>query len=168
MAKADQIKGKTLAEVKASMSSGWSTLAVNVAGLEVKDGKEGLIQDSRGSKVLGEMVVMNKSLYASVYNPNDTLGKGCSVQAKGLTTVQRYCLPFGVCEQKINENTIMSFGAGHGIVDSMVGSGVATKDNGLVRQLLNTSAKDKIGNGVMSVNQMRRHLVPLKWYEDSE
>ncbi|OBY74289.1 PilC/PilY family type IV pilus protein [Acinetobacter gyllenbergii] len=168
MAKADQIKGKTLAEVKASMSSGWSTLAVNVAGLEVKDGKEGLIQDSRGSKVLGEMVVMNKSLYASVYNPNDTLGKGCSVQAKGLTTVQRYCLPFGVCEQNINENTIMSFGAGHGIVDSMVGSGVATKDNGLVRQLLNTSAKDKIGNGVMSVNQMRRHLVPLKWYEDSE
>lgn len=114
-----------------------------------------------------QVINSNKSLYASVYNPNATTDS-CKVQAQGITTVQRYCLPFGVCEQETDPAT-MRFGAGRGIVDVMVGAGVGTSENGVKRQILNpglTSAINK-ANG-MPINTMRRQIVPLKWYESNE
>ncbi|WP_343619403.1 pilus assembly protein PilY [Acinetobacter proteolyticus] len=163
------LKGKNLVQVKAMIPNGWYALASTVVGKELDaQGNEVTLTNQTGSKVLNEMVVMNKSLYASIYNPNTTVGDGCKIQANGATTVQRFCLPFGVCEQDVKDVT-MSFGAGHGIVDSMVGAGIGLSDkNGLTRQLLNPNAKDKIGNSKLPVNTMRRQLVPLTWYERNE
>ncbi|PKF36743.1 PilC/PilY family type IV pilus protein [Acinetobacter proteolyticus] len=163
------LKGKNLVQVKAMIPNGWYALANTVVGKELDaQGNEVTLTNQTGSKVLNEMVVMNKSLYASIYNPNTTVGDGCKIQANGATTVQRFCLPFGVCEQDVKDVT-MSFGAGHGIVDSMVGAGIGLSDkNGLTRQLLNPNAKDKIGNSKLPVNTMRRQLVPLTWYERNE
>ncbi|WP_151837769.1 MULTISPECIES: PilC/PilY family type IV pilus protein [unclassified Acinetobacter] len=169
MLTAGDVKGKNLVQAKAMMPNGWYVLANTVVGKELDaQGNEISLTNQVGSKVLNEMVVMNKSLYASVYNPNTSAGNGCKIQANGATTVQRFCLPFGVCEQDVKDVT-MSFGAGHGIVDSMVGAGIGLGDkNGLTRQLLNPNAKDKIGNSKLSVNTMRRQLVPLTWYERNE
>ncbi|ENX60343.1 MULTISPECIES: PilC/PilY family type IV pilus protein [Acinetobacter] len=163
------LKGKNLVQVKAMLPNGWYAQANTVVGKELDaQGNEVSLTNQTGSKVLSEMVVMNKSLYASVYNPNTTIGNGCKIQANGATTVQRFCLPFGVCEQDVKDIT-MSFGAGHGIVDSMVGAGIGLSDkNGLTRQLLNPNAKDKIGNSKLPMNTMRRQLVPLTWYERNE
>lgn len=169
MLTASDLKGKNLVQVKAMIPNGWYVQANSVVGKELDDqGNETALSSQTGSKVLGEMVVMNKSLYVSVYNPNTTAGNGCKIQANGATTVQRYCLPFGVCEQDVKDST-MSFGAGHGIVESMVGAGIGLNDkNGITRQLLNPNAKDKIGNSKLSANTMRRQLVPLTWYERNE
>ncbi|NNP77223.1 pilus assembly protein PilY [Acinetobacter sp. Ac_3412] len=165
----NDLKGKNLVQVKAMLPNGWYAQANTVVGKELDaQGNEVSLTNQTGSKVLSEMVVMNKSLYASVYNPNTTIGNGCKIQANGATTVQRFCLPFGVCEQDVKDIT-MSFGAGHGIVDSMVGAGIGLSDkNGLTRQLLNPNAKDKIGNSKLPMNTMRRQLVPLTWYERNE
>ena len=169
MLTASDLKGKNLVQVKAMIPNGWYVQANSVVGKELDDqGNETALSSQTGSKVLGEMVVMNKSLYVSVYNPNTTAGNGCKIQANGATTVQRYCLPFGVCEQDV-KNSTMSFGAGHGIVESMVGAGIGLNDkNGITRQLLNPNAKDKIGSSKLSANTMRRQLVPLTWYERNE
>lgn len=169
MLTASDLKGKNLVQVKAMIPNGWYVQANSVVGKELDDqGNETALSSQAGSKVLGEMVVMNKSLYVSVYNPNTTAGNGCKIQANGATTVQRYCLPFGVCEQDVKDST-MSFGAGHGIVESMVGAGIGLNDkNGITRQLLNPNAKDKIGSSKLSANTMRRQLVPLTWYERNE
>ncbi|WP_436869483.1 pilus assembly protein PilY [Acinetobacter courvalinii] len=169
MLTASDLKGKNLVQVKAMIPNGWYVQANSVVGKELDDqGNETALTSQTGSKVLGEMVVMNKSLYVSVYNPNTTAGNGCKIQANGATTVQRYCLPFGVCEQDVKDST-MSFGAGHGIVESMVGAGIGLNDkNGITRQLLNPNAKDKIGSSKLSANTMRRQLVPLTWYERNE
>lgn len=169
MLTASDLKGKNLVQVKAMIPNGWYVQANSVIGKELDDqGNETALSSQAGSKVLGEMVVMNKSLYVSVYNPNTTAGNGCKIQANGATTVQRYCLPFGVCEQDV-KNSTMSFGAGHGIVESMVGAGIGLNDkNGITRQLLNPNAKDKIGSSKLSANTMRRQLVPLTWYERNE
>ncbi|MCH7309540.1 pilus assembly protein PilY [Acinetobacter sp. NIPH 1852] len=161
----------TLADLQASgnkrVQNGWYVSAETVIGKQLEqNGNEKQITNTAASKVLGEMVVMNKSLYASVYNPNGTTD-GCRVQAQGITTVQRYCLPFGVCEQNVTE---MSFGAGRGIVDVMAGVGTGLdKKNEATRQILNPNAKDSIvGGNAMPINTMRRQLVPLKWYESNE
>lgn len=169
MLTASELKGKNLVQVKAMIPNGWYVQANSVVGKELDaQGNETALTSQAGSKVLGEMVVMNKSLYVSVYNPNTTAGNGCKIQANGATTVQRYCLPFGVCEQDVKDTT-MSFGAGHGIVESMVGAGIGLGDkNGITRQLLNPNAKDKIGSSKLSANTMRRQLVPLTWYERNE
>ncbi|ENV10338.1 hypothetical protein F966_01517 [Acinetobacter higginsii] len=169
MLTASDLKGKNLVQVKAMIPNGWYIQANSIVGKELDaQGNEVNLTNQTGSKVLSEMVVMNKSLYASVYNPNTTVGNGCKIQANGATTVQRFCLPFGVCEQDIKDIT-MSFGAGHGIVDSMVGAGIGLSDkNGLTRQLLNPNAQDKIGNSKLPMNTMRRQLVPLTWYERNE
>jgi len=169
MLTASELKGKNLVQVKAMIPNGWYVQANSVVGKELDaQGNETALTSQTGSKVLGEMVVMNKSLYVSVYNPNTTAGNGCKIQANGATTVQRYCLPFGVCEQDVKDTT-MSFGAGHGIVESMVGAGIGLGDkNGITRQLLNPNAKDKIGSSKLSTNTMRRQLVPLTWYERNE
>ncbi len=169
MLTASDLKGKNLAQVRTMMPNGWYVQASSVIGKELDaQGNETDLSSQSGSKVLGEMVVMNKSLYVSVYNPNTTAGNGCKIQANGATTVQRYCLPFGVCEQDVKDSP-MSFGAGHGIVESMVGAGIGLNDkNGMTRQLLNPNAKDKIGNSKLSANTMRRQLVPLTWYERNE
>jgi type IV pilus assembly protein PilY1 len=169
MLTASELKGKNLVQVKAMIPNGWYVQANSVVGKELDaQGNETALSSQTGSKVLGEMVVMNKSLYVSVYNPNTTAGNGCKIQANGATTVQRYCLPFGVCEQDVKDTT-MSFGAGHGIVESMVGAGIGLGDkNGITRQLLNPNAKDKIGSSKLSANTMRRQLVPLTWYERNE
>ncbi|RPE29885.1 type IV pilus assembly protein PilY1 [Acinetobacter sp. BIGb0102] len=169
MLTASELKGKNLVQVKAMIPNGWYVQANSVVGKELDaQGNETALTSQTGSKVLGEMVVMNKSLYVSVYNPNTIAGNGCKIQANGATTVQRYCLPFGVCEQDVKDTT-MSFGAGHGIVESMVGAGIGLGDkNGITRQLLNPNAKDKIGSSKLSTNTMRRQLVPLTWYERNE
>ncbi|MEO3356439.1 pilus assembly protein [Acinetobacter haemolyticus] len=162
------LNNKTLTKVKSDIPNGWYISAEAVIGKQLDpNGNETTITNTTASKVLGEMVVMNKSLYASVYNPNATTDS-CKVQAQGITTVQRYCLPFGVCEQETDPAT-MRFGAGRGIVDVMVGAGVGTSENGVKRQILNpglTSAINK-ANG-MPINTMRRQIVPLKWYESNE
>ncbi|WP_436862278.1 pilus assembly protein [Acinetobacter haemolyticus] len=162
------LNNKTLTKVKSDIPNGWYISAEAVIGKQLDpNGNETTITNTTASKVLGEMVVMNKSLYASVYNPNATTDS-CKVQAQGITTVQRYCLPFGVCEQETDPAT-MRFGAGRGIVDVMVGAGVGTSENGVNRQILNpglTSAINK-ANG-MPINTMRRQIVPLKWYESNE
>ncbi|QER38449.1 pilus assembly protein PilY [Acinetobacter suaedae] len=149
------------------VQNGWYISAETVIGKQLDpNGNETTITNTTASKVLGEMVVMNKSLYASVYNPNG-ISDSCRVQAQGITTVQRYCLPFGVCELNVTD---MSFGAGRGIVDVMAGVGTGVdKKNEATRQILNPNAKDSIvgGNG-MPINTMRRQIVPLKWYESNE
>ncbi|WP_109441039.1 pilus assembly protein [Acinetobacter haemolyticus] len=162
------LKGKTLTDVRKDIPNGWYISAETVIGKQLDpNGNETTITNTTASKVLGEMVVMNKSLYASVYNPNATTDS-CKVQAQGITTVQRYCLPFGVCEQETDPAT-MRFGAGRGIVDVMVGAGVGTSENGVKRQILNPGLTSTINkaNG-MPINTMRRQIVPLKWYESNE
>ncbi|MBN6532914.1 pilus assembly protein PilY [Acinetobacter pittii] len=161
----------TLSDVQNSgnkrVQNGWYISAETVIGKQLdSNGNETTITNTASSKVLGEMVVMNKSLYASVYNPNGT-SDSCRVQAQGITTVQRYCLPFGICELNVTD---MSFGAGRGIVDVMAGVGTGVDEkNEATRQILNPNAKDSIvgGNG-MPINSMRRQIVPLKWYESNE
>lgn len=160
----NDLNGKTLNDVAKDIPNGWYVSAETV---EAQDIDKTASFDKNGSKVLGEMVVMNKSLYASIYNPNATTDS-CKVQAQGITTVQRYCLPFGVCEQETDPAT-MRFGAGRGIVDVMVGAGIGSSENGVKRQILNPGLASVINkaNG-MPINTMRRQIVPLKWYERNE
>ncbi|EKU53379.1 PilC beta-propeller domain protein [Acinetobacter sp. WC-323] len=160
----NDLNGKTLNDVAKDIPNGWYVSAETV---EAQDIDKTASFDKNGSKVLGEMVVMNKSLYASIYNPNATTDS-CKVQAQGITTVQRYCLPFGVCEQETDPAT-MRFGGGRGIVDVMVGAGIGTSENGVKRQILNPGLASVINkaNG-MPINTMRRQIVPLKWYERNE
>lgn len=163
----NDLNGKTLNDVAKDIPNGWYVSATIVEGKALDtQGNESLLKTQTGSKVLGEMVVMNKSLYASVYNPNATTS--CNVEAQGITTVQRYCLPFGVCEQKVDPEK-MGFGAGRGIIDVMVGAGIGSTEEGTKRQILNPGLAGIIIKAKgMPINTMRRQIVPLKWYERNE
>ncbi|NIE96592.1 pilus assembly protein PilY [Acinetobacter sp. Tr-809] len=163
----NDLNGKTLSDVKKDIPNGWYVSAAIVEGRALDtQGNESRLEKQIGSKVLGEMVVMNKSLYASVYNPNTT--PGCKIEAQGITTVQRYCLPYGVCEQKVDPEK-MGFGAGRGIVDVMVGAGIGPSETGIKRQVLNPGLVNAINKAnEMPINTVRRQLVPLTWYERNE
>ncbi|MCU4378598.1 pilus assembly protein [Acinetobacter haemolyticus] len=142
-----RIDGKNLVEVKEMMLHGWA------------------VTFDHGKKVMDELAVINKNLYASVYDPGEE--PTCPVQVRGETQVHRYCLPFGVCEQELQSEQTNSFVAGKGIVALNVGSGVSNNEHTQARSLIrNTDVKE----GEMSPvhHQMRRHLVPLRWYEDNE
>ncbi|KYQ84594.1 hypothetical protein AWW72_08070 [Acinetobacter sp. NRRL B-65365] len=143
----DEAKDKNIAEVKALMPNGWA------------------VSFSNAKKVTDEMVVMNKNLYASVYDRGVT--PSCPVQVRGKTEVYRYCLPFGVCEQtQLSESVGLVGKSGDGIVALSVGAGSTSKNNLQSRGLISGNSSNTLSG--LPVNQMRRQLVPLTWYERNE
>lgn len=147
MLTAEEIRGKNIEEVKALMPNGW-TLAFD-----------------HGKKIIDEMAVINKNLYASVYDPGETLS--CPVQVRGETQIHRYCLPFGVCEQELQSGQVSNFVAGKGIVALNVGAGTTDANSSLQSRGLIMSGTSN-NTGEMQFNKMRRQIVPLKWYENNE
>lgn len=151
MLTASQVAGKTLDDIIGSkadalMSNGW-TIAF--------DGSK---------KVMDEMAIVNKNLYASIYDPGKT--PTCPVQVRGETNIHRYCLPFGICEQNI-PTQVSSFAAGKGIVALNIGAGSTDSKNQLQsRALINNGSASPTTQ--LPVNNMRRQIVPLKWYERNE
>lgn len=154
-----ETKDKNIEDVKALMPNGW-VVSFDPDASVGKDGTAG-----KGKKVMDEMAVINKNLYASVYDPGTT--PTCPVQVRGKTEVYRYCLPFGLCEQKQLSETMGLVGkSGDGIVALSVGAGSSTtgalQSRGVVS---NTAANPLTGT---PYNQMRRQIVPLTWYENNE
>lgn len=120
---------------------------------------------ANAKKVTDEMVVMNKNLYASVYDRG--VRPTCPVQVRGKTEVYRYCLPFGVCEQaQLSESVGLVGKSGDGIVALSVGAGPTSKNNLQSRGLISGNSSNTLSG--LPVNQMRRQLVPLTWYERNE
>ncbi|MDM1018999.1 PilC/PilY family type IV pilus protein [Acinetobacter sp. VNK23] len=154
-----ETKDKNIEDVKALIPNGW-VVSFDPDASVGKDGTAG-----KGKKVMDEMAVINKNLYASVYDPGTT--PTCPVQVRGKTEVYRYCLPFGLCEQKQLSETMGLVGkSGDGIVALSVGAGSSTtgalQSRGVVS---NTAANPLTGT---PYNQMRRQIVPLTWYENNE
>lgn len=143
---AKDIENKSIEQVKAMIPNGWS------------------ISFDKGKKVMDEMAVINKNLYASIYNPGET--PTCPVQVRGETQIQRYCLPFGVCEQQLQTGQVNNFLAGKGIIALNVGAVGTDPTTKLQSRGLIQSSNS--ASGVTPVNQMRRQLVPLTWYERNE
>ncbi|MCL9675242.1 hypothetical protein L2096_03185 [Acinetobacter sp. ACZLY 512] len=115
-----------------------------------------------GYKVMGEMAVLNKSLYASIYNPSGGSTQTCGVGVKGESSIHRYCLPYGVCEQILTTD-VNSFKVGNGIMPVTIGAAT----NG-TRQVIGgtSSARPSASVGGVAKSQtIRRQIVPLKWYE---
>lgn len=143
----EEAKDKNIAEVKALMPNGWA------------------VSFDNAKKVTDEMIVMNKNLYASVYDRGIT--PTCPVQVRGKTEVYRYCLPFGVCEQsQLTESVGLVGKSGDGIVALSVGAGSTSKNSLQSRGLISSNTNNKLSG--LPVNQMRRQLVPLTWYERNE
>ncbi|MCH7379653.1 MULTISPECIES: PilC/PilY family type IV pilus protein [Acinetobacter] len=142
----EDVKDKSVEQVKALIPNGWA------------------ISFDQGKKVMDEMAVINKNLYASVYNPGET--PTCPVQVRGETQVHRYCLPFGVCEQKLQTGQANNFLAGKGIIALNVGA--AGTDSNTKLQSRGLIQSGSSSSNVTPVSQMRRQLVPLKWYENNE
>ena len=142
----DVIKDKNIEQVKALIPNGWTVAFDN------------------SKKVMDEMAVINKNLYASVYDP--ATASTCSTQVRGETQVHRYCLPFGICEQQLQSGQVNNFLAGKGIVALNIGAGSTDAETKLQsRTLIRTGINN---TGDMPVSKMRRKLVPLKWYENNE
>lgn len=155
---AEEVKDKSVEQVKALMPNGW-VVSFDPNASVGKDTEAG-----KGKKVLDEMAVVNKNLYASVYNPGDE--PSCPVQVRGETKVHRYCLPFGVCEQKLQSGQVSTFLAGKGIIALNIGtSGTDSTSKLQSRGLIGTGTSD---SAKMPTSQMRRKIVPLKWYENNE
>ncbi len=150
----------SVAAVKALMPNGWFT-SFDPTATVAKDANAGV-----GKKVLNEMAVINKNLYAGVYDPGTT--PTCPVQVRGETQVHRYCLPFGICEQELQsaKGQVNNFVAGKGIVALNVGSGQSSETSDSPSRALIQS--NVAATGAMPINTMRRQLVPLKWYESNE
>lgn len=118
-----------------------------------------------GYKVMGEMAVLNKSLYASIYDPSGGSVAKCGVGTKGQTSVQRYCLPYGVCEKGISAGQVVM---GKGILPLTLGAGI--NGDKATRQLIGGNLGDRTNTStnaanVLNENTIRRQIVPLKWYE---
>ncbi|WHR56702.1 pilus assembly protein [Acinetobacter haemolyticus] len=144
----EDTEGKNIEEVKDLIPHGW------------------FVAFADGKKVLNEMAVINKNLYAGVYDPGIT--PTCPVQVRGETKVHRYCLPFGICEQELqtNKGQVNNFVAGKGIVALNVGSGQSSGTSGSPSRALIQS--NVAATGSIPINTMRRQIVPLKWYESNE
>lgn len=118
-------------------------------------------------KVMDEMIVMNKKLYASVFNPKVGDPAACSVGVKGTSYIRQYCLPYGICEQQddTNYNGLGGLNMGKGIIPVTIGAGT-----GVSRQVVGGDNR-KGANSTESVSKqqnVRRQIVPLKWYESNE
>lgn len=118
-------------------------------------------------KVMDETAVINKSLYVSIYDPIAQDGRvaDCSIGIQGLSSIRRYCLPYGVCEKQTDLSGMLKLGKG--ILPVTIGSG--STDNKSTRQLIGGFSKDERTNAanVLGQNTLRRQIVPLKWYEQS-
>lgn len=154
----EEIKGKNVEEVKALMPNGWVISFDPNAGV----GKDP--DAAKGKKILEEMAVVNKNLYVSVYDPG--LSIDCPVQVRGETKIHRYCLPYGICEQDLQPGQVSNFVAGKGIVPLNIGAGITNANSKLQSRGLIQNGTDNTGQ--MPVNQMRRQIVPLTWYENNE
>lgn len=118
-------------------------------------------------KVMDETAVINKSLYVSIYDPIAQDGRvaNCSIGIQGLSSIRRYCLPYGVCEKQTDLSGMLKLGKG--ILPVTIGSG--STDSKSTRQLIGGFSKDDRTNAanVLGQNTLRRQIVPLKWYEQS-
>lgn len=118
-------------------------------------------------KVMDETAVINKSLYVSIYDPIAQDGRvaDCSIGIQGLSSIRRYCLPYGVCEKQTDLSGMLKLGKG--ILPVTIGSG--STDSKSTRQLIGGFSKDDRTNAanVLGQNTLRRQIVPLKWYEQS-
>ncbi|ENW05835.1 pilus assembly protein [Acinetobacter beijerinckii] len=156
---ADEVRNKTIDQVKSLMPNGW-VISFNPNASVGKDPDA-----AQGKKILDEMAVVNKNLYVSVYNPGEQ--PTCPVQVRGETKVHRYCLPFGICEQQLQSGQVNSFVAGKGIVPINIGVGITDPNSKLQsRGLIRNGANNDVGE--LPINKMRRQLVPLTWYENNE
>ncbi|MEN8548154.1 PilC/PilY family type IV pilus protein [Acinetobacter soli] len=121
---------------------------------------------SNQQKVMDEPVVINKNLYVSIFDPIAQEGRvaDCSIGVQGLSSVRRFCLPYGVCEKSADLTTTLKLGKG--ILPVTIGAG--TTSNGVTtRQILGGSStdRDSTKDVLSSTQTTRRQIVPLKWYE---
>jgi len=148
----DKINGLT--------TNGVLTMATLSSNSNLKD--KGWYVDFKDSKkVMGELTVMNKSLYASIYDPKDGVISGCQVGTQGTTSVYRYCLPYGVCEKGNLTNDQTGLKLGKGILPITVGSVSSSGNTRTVIGGTNRGVTEKVS----TAQTIRRQIVPLKWYE---
>lgn len=118
-------------------------------------------------KAMGELSVMNKNLYVSVYNPKAGEIAECTVGTLGETLIQRYCLPYGVCEAgapATDSDQVLTLGKG--ILPVAIASASAGKFG--VRQVIGGQNRKQEQEGISAQQFMRRQIVPLTWYEKYE
>lgn len=122
---------------------------------------------SNGRKVMDEMAVVNKNLYASVYDPGESNTVSCSAGLKGSSSVYRYCLPYGVCETgspATGAKEVLKIGKG--ILPITIGAaGTAAQP---ARQVIGGDNRGATEEGISGQQLIRRQIVPLKWYEKNE
>lgn len=118
-------------------------------------------------KVMGELSVVNKNLYASVYDPKAGEIAECSVGTLGETSIHRYCLPYGICETgapATKSNEVLKMGKG--ILPLNIGGGAAGSP--AIRQVIGGQNRKEEQEGISNQEVMRRQIVPLNWYERHE
>ena len=117
-------------------------------------------------KVMDETAVINKSLYVSIYDPIAQDGRvaDCTIGIQGLSSIRRYCLPYGVCEKQTDLSGMLKLGKG--ILPVTIGSDATASKS--IRQLIGGIPVDRANaTNVLGQNTLRRQIVPLKWYEQS-
>ena len=120
-----------------------------------------------GRKVMDELAVLNKNVYASIYDPEDGTTASCSAGLKGSSSVYRYCLPYGVCETGAPATSATEvLKIGKGILPVTIGAGASTSEP--ARQVIGGSNRGDTTEKVSGNQVMRRQIVPLKWYEKNE
>jgi type IV pilus assembly protein PilY1 len=124
------------------------------------------MQLNNGLKVMDEMALVNKSLYASIYDPAGGTTVSCNAGVKGVSSVYRYCLPYGVCEigNSITK-TADALQIGKGILPVTIGAGSTAGTP--ARQVIGGNNRATSKN-VSQEQIIRRQIVPLKWYEKNE
>jgi len=121
----------------------------------------------RGLKAYNEGAAIRNDLYLAVYNPsviNNGTNK-CSAQVLGATELNRYCLPFGICDNGENRQR---FNLGQGIQAVNFGPGDDPQSRRLVyQQPTDTVVNQETGSAAGQHRQYSAppRLVPLRWHE---
>lgn len=158
----------TLGTKKLHLHETMPTTASKLEDLDANLREQGwYVKLSNEQKVMDEMTVMNKKLYASVFDPKVGEPIACTVGVKGTSYIRQYCLPYGICEQQddTNYNGIDGLNMGKGIIPVTIGAGT-----GVSRQIVggdNRKGESSI-ESVSKQQNVRRQIVPLKWYESNE
>ena len=120
-------------------------------------------------KAFYEPVAINGDLYQSVFDPTagGTTTEGCSSSVRGSSTVYRYCLPYGVCNDLTNGKKFTKFSLGAGLQGISIGPDSSSSLN-TRRLIFNQPNVVKDDNG--DSNNLRlfntpRQLIPTRWYE---
>lgn len=124
---------------------------------------------TQSAKVMGELVSINKNLYVPVFDASkDGTAGSCGTGVKGVSSIQRLCLPFGKCAAlRVGQSNDLVLGSG--ILGINVGPGETKTSLRIAGGPNQTKGGggdcDGNGNCVLEDHPRGRILTPDRWYE---